>query len=353
MVRRIPNLYVNKSKGKTYYRYKHPLKGTWHGMGTDKRKASQAARELNARFISDDPLVSRVVEEATTVKQHISWFMRVHLPTLTDRPKTIEMYQTQFTKLIRLCGTKPINSVSVKALSAFMEECSPNTARQFKQCSSKLWQTAIAKGIADDNPAAKTMVPKAVRERSRLSYEVFQWVKQAAEPWLANAMMLALITLQRRSDLCQLKHADLREGHLYITQQKTAKYASSRICIEVTDQLQQVVNTSREIVNVSPYLVCRIPTRKNSSKDHWSRVSPDLLTREFKKVLMRCPLLTEEERDNPPTVHEIRALGIKMYRDQGKDPQELAGHSNESMTDAYDSGHTNSRWNNVKADLDL
>jgi len=29
-----PNLYTNKSKGKVYYSYKHPVNKTRHGLGT-------------------------------------------------------------------------------------------------------------------------------------------------------------------------------------------------------------------------------------------------------------------------------------------------------------------------------
>jgi len=49
-----------------------------------------------------------------------------------------------------------------------------------------------------------------------------------------------------------------------------------------------------------------------------------------------------------PTFHEIRALGIKQYKDSGIDPQELAGHSSKKMTNNYDSGHDEIRWVETK-----
>ena len=354
MAVKIPNLYTNKVKGKTYYRYRHPKNGTWHGMGSDRRKAVQAARELNSQLMGDNPLIARVLNNTVSVSDHIDWFMRNHIPKITKSPSTIGMYQTHFNKLNRLCGEKPINAVTVKELSDYMEsECTPDIARQFRQCGTKLWSTAIAKGLAEDNPAEKTMVVKVQRRRARLRIEVFNWMKQHSEPWFHNTLNIALVTLQRRGDLSNMKRADIWDGHLHVIQQKTEKYDSSRLSIELTPQLQALIDKSYEIVPASPYLVCRVPVRKNSKKDHWSKVEPDMLSREFRKLVLKCPLLTQEERENPPTIHEVRALGIKLYRDQGKDPQGLAGHSNESMTDAYDSGHTNSRWNNVKADLDL
>ena len=38
---------------------------------------------------------------------------------------------------------------------------------------------------------------------------------------------------------------------------------------------------------------------------------------------------------NPPTLHEIRSLGAKLYEDQGISPQSLLGHADEKMTRVY------------------
>ena len=55
--------------------------------------------------------------------------------------------------------------------------------------------------------------------------------------------------------------------------------------------------------------------------------------------------------DQLPTFHEIRALGIKLYKDSGDNPQALAGHASEEMTKNYASGHDEIRWTEVKAEL--
>jgi hypothetical protein len=55
------NLYQNEVKGKIYYRYKHPITGKLHGMGSDKRKANTAARVLNQRLMQSDCLVGHVL----------------------------------------------------------------------------------------------------------------------------------------------------------------------------------------------------------------------------------------------------------------------------------------------------
>ncbi len=42
-----------------------------------------------------------------------------------------------------------------------------------------------------------------------------------------------------------------------------------------------------------------------------------------------------------------------MYKDQGIDPQQLAGHASAQITDNYDSGHAEIRWIEVKTGLEI
>ena len=50
------NLYTVDAAG-TRYRYKHPVTGRFHGMGSDRTKAIQAARKLNLLLTSPVDLV--------------------------------------------------------------------------------------------------------------------------------------------------------------------------------------------------------------------------------------------------------------------------------------------------------
>ena len=73
-----------------------------------------------------------------------------------------------------------------------------------------------------------------------------------------------------------------------------------------------------------------------------------MITREFKEVRDSLEIFKGITMNTRPTFHEIRALGIKEYKDAGFDPQELAGHSSEKMTKNYDSGHDEIRWIETK-----
>ncbi|MFH7439367.1 integrase, partial [Pseudomonas syringae pv. tagetis] len=78
---------------------------------------------------------------------------------------------------------------------------------------------------------------------------------------LRNAIDLALITAQRRTDFLEMMFEDVRVGFLYVIQQKTAKAsAAAWIRFRVTPQLQAVISRCRDNVS-SPYLVHRRPQR--------------------------------------------------------------------------------------------
>ena len=70
---------------------------------------------------------------------------------------------------------------------------------------------------------------------------------------------------------------------------------------------------------------------------HWTQIKPEMITREFKEIADSLGIKST-------SFHEIRALGIKRYKDMNKDPQQLAGHSSAKMTKNYDSDHEEIRW---------
>ncbi len=67
-------------------------------------------------------------------------------------------------------------------------------------------------------------------------------IREVAPPWLRNAIDLALITAQRRSDILDMRFDGVRDGFLYLVQKKTAKASDTAwIRFKVTDELQTVI----------------------------------------------------------------------------------------------------------------
>ncbi len=170
--------------------------------------------------------------------------------------------------------------------------------------------------------------------------------------WLQNAMDLALITLQRRQDIVSMKFSDIKDGSIYVIQHKTQKYDTGYLRIELSPTLLELVSKYKDST-ISPYIIHRNPDRKFKRPDmeHWTQIKPEMVTRKFKDIRDELPIFQKIPANQRPTFHEIRALGIKLYKDSGENPQELAGHASEEMTNNYDSGHDEIRWIKVKANL--
>ena len=345
-----PNLY---RRGRTHFRYRHPQTGKFHGMGSDKAKAIAAAKELNSLLVPENNLVVGVVGQ-TTVVQHVDWFFKNVANERDYRPKTLEMYRVQSRKLIRQHGQKAIEDVTVQDLAVMMEAMTARTANQFRQVMVELWKAALGRGLCDHNVAASTLKRTVTKARQRLSLAEYQAIYERAPLWLRNAMDLALITLQRREDVSRLRFDEVRDGCLYVVQGKTEKYDSGYLKISIGPKLEKVISQCRDDIP-SPYLVHRKPERraKRTGADHWTQVKPEMISRAFAKARDASGVCGDMPAAELPTFHEIRALGIKLYRDQGKDPQKLAGHASEQMTSNYDSDHDDIRWVETRADLDV
>lgn len=141
----------------------------------------------------------------------------------------------------------------------------------------------------------------------------------------------------------------VREGFLYVVQQKTAKASDAAwIRFKVTEELQAVISRCRDDI-VSPYLIHRRPDRKKQkqaqTKDHWTQVEERYLT--------RGPgsggLLQGWKEEEMPGFHEVRALSLHLYQKAGKDGQKVAGLASESMTKNYQEDHAD-RYRLVRGD---
>lgn len=78
--------------------------------------------------------------------------------------------------------------------------------------------------------------------------------------------------------------------------------------------------------------------RLGAGKTHVHQVLPNRLTQLFTEARTAAKVTGE----HPPSFHEIRSLGSKLYADEGHqitDIQELMAHSDEDMTLLYQTGH--------------
>jgi integrase len=346
------NLYATNG-GKSFM-YRHPVSGKRHGMGGSKTLAIAAAKELNALLVPESDLVAKVLGRVT-VAEHVTWFYENVIPERDYRPNTIGTYKAQTNKLIVGMGWRAIEEITVQDLAELMEPFTARSANQFRQVAVDVFRVAVSRGICMDNPAAATLKRREKKARMRLTRPQFDAVRDKCPLWVQNAMDLALVTLQRRNDVARMKFDGVRDSRLYVVQEKTDKYDSGYLSIAVGPTLSKIIKRCRDDL-ASPYMVHRKPQRKVKERaglDHWTQVSPPMLTRAFSTARDECGLFDSVDTEARPTFHEIRALGIKLYRDQGLDPQKLAGHASAKMTSNYDSGHDDIRWTEAAAELKI
>jgi integrase len=214
---------------------------------------------------------------------------------------------------------------------------------------------AAAKGLCPDNPASNTIPKLEKKQRKRHTVEGLKAIREKSPHWLKNAVDLALITAQRRSDILDMKFEDVREGHLYVVQSKTEKTSDAGwLKLRVTEHLGEVITRCRDDV-LSPYLVHRRPERKKKreGKDHWTKIDERFLTRAFKDARDAAGCYRDLKEEEMPGFHEVRALSLHLYKRAGKDGQKTAGHATEGMTRNYQKGHEDVVWSEVDADLDI
>ena len=152
--------------------------------------------------------------------------------------------------------------------------------------------------------------------RSRYITDVeFNQVKAQAHFTVIDAMDLALLTGQRPADVLKLKRTDIRDGALWIVQNKTG----ARLGIEITGQLAAAIAQINER-----------PRRA---------ISAYLIQDENGQPLTQCALRSrfDKARTLSKINFQFRDIRAKAATDTGDlaHSQALLGHKNRDMTEHY------------------
>lgn len=339
-----PNLYKNGP----YYRYKHPIAGTWHQMGKDVYDANVAARTLNETLSTTKDLYRDVLNlDKFTFSATLARYKKEYLPHKGLKPNTLSIVKYRLSRLDKDLGETPICKLSVEALSTYLDSAFKGDPYiKHRGALIDIFKWAITKGIVEENPASKTLSKAASKKkRSPLSLEDFHSIRANAPDWLKIAMDLAIVSLQRRGDLCELKYDDIRDGRMFIIQQKTEKHGvRARLSIEYSAQLEAIVKASRLDQVATPYIIHTRPKRiiKSETKTHWCQVLPDYLSKQFAIARDKIDKFATMPSLQKPTFHEIRALGGWLYLESGHSKEYvnlLMGHTTMSMTEHYTDRH--------------
>jgi integrase len=353
-----PNLYM-RSGGRSFI-YRRPDDGTWHGMGTDRLQAIQAAKQLNSLLMEGTDLVRTVLGSAQTLNDFLDYYENEVLPPRELASATLSQFRVRKRQIAVALGERAIDSITLKDISDFLDKMTPRSSNQTRQHLADIFAHAAAKGLVPENIVALTIPRIDKKKRKRHTVEGLQKIREHSPQWLRNAIDLCLITAQRREDIVAMRFDDVKDDGLYVAQIKTKKHSDAGwIKFRLTPQLVALISRCRDNV-VSPFLIHRHPERidakQRASKEHWTAVEPGYLSHAFKQARDAANAYPGMSPEEQPGFHQVRALALYLYKKAGKKPEQrkqIAGHASEGMTKNYESDHEEIVWTNVVADLDI
>lgn len=341
-----PNLYQNTAG---YFYYVNPRSKVSKGLGRDKPAAFSAAREANAVLASMTPssLADWVAGKTDyTVAQWLPIYVELWTKKTEPAENTARSCKMYVKKLEEWdCAWMRITEITTAHVAKFIEasEKASGTASALalRARMGDIFRWAETQGLIEQgrNPVTATYAPSRIVKRSRLTLEQFHAIRAKAPLWLQRAMMLALLTAQRRDDISKMKFADNRDGYLFIIQGKsqgeTKLQQDTRIRLDaVAMSIADAIQECRDSV-VSRYIVHH-STHQGAAKPG-TQVASNGLTMAFKAAREAAGIEAVTGK-TPPSFHEIRSLAERLYKTEyGADfAQAMLGHKNPSMTAKYD-----------------
>ena len=351
----VPNLYplYSRKVNKVYWRYKHPVTGKFHALGTNEAEAISIATEANTRLaeqrtrqilaISDRIATSK--GKAITTSTWLDRYQAIQDDRLKSGDIRLNTYKQKAKPVSLLrerAGMKLLSAVDVRDIAQLLEEYisagQPRMAQVVRSVLIDVFKEAQHYGEVPPgyNPALATKQPRRKITRQRLNLEEWQKIFDIADAthrYMGNAMLLALVTGQRLGDISKMKFSDIWEDHLHVIQEKTG----SKIAIPLSLRLNAINWSLRDVVArcrdyaVSPYLVHFF--RSTSQAERGAQVKSNTLTMNFSKARDLAGI--DWGDGSPATFHEQRSLSERLYKEQGLDTQKLLGHKTQQQTDRY------------------
>ncbi|EOV9599074.1 site-specific integrase [Cronobacter malonaticus] len=352
---KVPNLYplYSRKVNKVYWRYKHPVTGKFHSLGTDEAQAIAIATEANSRLAEQRTrqilaLSDRIATSKGKAITTLTWLDRYwkiqeeRLESGDIRPNTFKQKAKPVALLRERVGMKLISAVDVRDIAQILDEYitsgHPRMAQVIRSVLIDIFKEAQHFGEVPPgyNPALATKQPRLRINRQRLSLEEWQKIFNIADSthrYMGNAMLLALVTGQRLGDISNMKFTDVWDDHLHIIQEKTGAKLAIHLSLKLNAinwSLRDVVARCRDYA-VSPYLVHFFHATSQATRG--ARVKSNTITMNFSKARDKAGIQWGD--GTPATFHEQRSLSERLYKAQGIDTQKLLGHKSPNQTARY------------------
>lgn len=343
-----PDYLHAKERNGPYYFWRHPGTGQEFGLGRNFNDAAAQAIEANMKLrgnLADRRLTDKLSDEGSgTVSEFIPIF-RAIVVSRGVAPNTLKTLGAKLRAIDAAIGPMVMRKVTTEDLNdklaePFAIQGKDRMLGSIKSTLNDMWLEAAGKGKVDSNPVALLRIKAATVKRERLTLEQFKviYAKAQAMPdrWASNMMRLALVTAQPRECLVRWEFSDCRDGFLWNERGKTGARVKLPLDLEVPGlgwTLAESVKLCRDSVLSRHMLHHNIKRTKAAPGDP---VSLNTATKGFARARDSADL-TWPDGKAPPSLHEIRSLALRLYKDaHGRDfAQALAAHKQGSTTDIY------------------
>lgn len=363
----VENLYqkTDKRNGKTYFSYKHPESGKFIGLGSDRDKAFAAAKEANLVFaerrldtlrliIDSDP--KAVVSVGISVASWVERYIKLQDSRMKDgklKPETVRTKVYRAELMTRYLGSKRLREVTTKDIFDVIEQYTSREkfgmARNIQAAWRDIFIEAQYAGEVDTgfNPVSSTRKVQVEVKRKRITEDdvtaLFSSKLYRTRHYLKMASKIAITTGLRRGDIVNLKYSDIKDGHLFVSLNKSNGRTKIAFPLELTNpylnqSLADIIAECRSTKIVSKYLVHH--TRNQISRNSivkGQRVNAETITTAFYEAKTECK---DSLSDFSVSFHELRSFAERTYRDAGFDTKILLGHKNQETTDTYNNNRS-------------
>lgn len=311
-----------------------------------------ASVSASSTALPEDPVKSSIRTLSSWLDVHESQIMGKGY-----KAQTVRNRRTTLAHVRRLWGTSQIDTLKAhEVISKLRSEFLPDRTSTAQRVLAELREAfteAIANDLVQTNPAAHVKLPSHKVKRKRLSFEVWEQMRERSrasrQKWLESLLLLSLVTGQRRGDLVKMKFSDVVDGCLRVEQQKQAgKGYGARIAIPLTLRLDSIGMTLSDVIED-----CRLagdggPTLLR--KSNGGELDESSLSIRFADCIRGVCGEGAYKEGEWPSLHEVRSLSARMYRAQGVDTQTLLGHKHAEMTAVYedDRGLSSREWKSPK-----
>lgn len=229
-----------------------------HPILTPALARAEAIRILRAVTLGEDPANERyALRSGATVSELLDQYLADMQSEKLNGKKfsTIKSDKSRIETHIRpRLGKFLLAAITQEQIEAFMNKCSPGSARRIIGVLSAVFSFAVRKGLRGDNPCSKVKKPAAVRRMRRLSEaEYAQFGKTLNDGAHKNAIAMSVIKFLaisgfRSGEVLQLKWSELDIERRIATLENTKTGRSIRPLSQTAIEIVQGQKRASEYV---------------------------------------------------------------------------------------------------------